>query len=146
MKTLSWLTSVRKKNKTRRQAALQTRSDLCIPRNETARASFPISTFMFLWAIYIFPRSVHLFCCSKIGRSIVEIINRSQTHECWNWEHRPRSFISRNICFKISVKCLWPEFYIDCAQDVQVIGFYESPADYVSGNLNRQLYFFILLI
>ncbi len=27
-------------------------------------ASFPVSTFMYLWAIYIFPRSVHPFCCS----------------------------------------------------------------------------------
>jgi hypothetical protein len=30
-------------------------------------ASFPVSTFMYLWAIYIFPRSVRLFCCNKIG-------------------------------------------------------------------------------
>ncbi len=26
-------------------------------------ASFPISTFLYLWAIYILPRSVRLFCC-----------------------------------------------------------------------------------
>ncbi len=26
----------------------------------------PVSTFMFLWAIYIFPRSVCLLCCRKI--------------------------------------------------------------------------------
>ncbi len=31
-------------------------------------ASFLISTFMYLWAIYIFPRSVHLLCCSKYRR------------------------------------------------------------------------------
>ncbi len=31
-------------------------------------------------------------------------------------------------------------FWVKCAQDVQVIGFYESPADYVSGNLNRYFY------
>ena len=34
-------------------------------------ASVPISTFMYLWAIYIFPRQVRLFCCSKIGGPIV---------------------------------------------------------------------------
>ncbi len=36
-------------------------------------ASFPISTVVWLWAIYILPRSVHLFCRSKIGRPIVGI-------------------------------------------------------------------------
>ncbi len=49
-------------------------------------ASFPFPTFMYLWAIfYIFPRSVRLFCCSKIGGPC-EYINRSQIHECWNRE------------------------------------------------------------
>ncbi len=40
------------------------------PRNETAR---PLSQFMFLRAIYIFPRLVCLFCCRKIGGPIVGI-------------------------------------------------------------------------
>ncbi len=35
-------------------------------------ASFPISTFMYLWAIYIFLRSVHIFCC-KVGEPSVWI-------------------------------------------------------------------------
>ncbi len=39
-----------------------------------------ISTFMCLWAIYIFPRSICLFCRRKyVGRSW-EYINRSQKH------------------------------------------------------------------
>ncbi len=70
-------------------------------------ASFPIPTFMYLWAIYIFPGSVCLSGCSKIGRSILGIyINCSQIHECGTWETehynsgleitRLHSFISEN--------------------------------------------------
>ncbi len=33
-------------------------------------ALFPVSILIHLWAIYIFPGSVHLFCCSKIDRPI----------------------------------------------------------------------------
>ncbi len=40
----------------------------------------------------VFPRSVHLFCCSKISR--IGLGTRS------------RIFISGNICFELSVKCL----------------------------------------
>ncbi len=35
-------------------------------------ASLPLS-FMCLWVIYIFPGSVHIFPCSRIGRPILEI-------------------------------------------------------------------------
>ncbi len=47
--------------------------------------SVPISTFMRLWAIYIFPRSVCLFCWRKYVLWSWDYINSSQTHECWNW-------------------------------------------------------------
>ncbi len=63
-----------------------------IPR----KASLPIPTFMYLWAIYMLPRSVHLFYCSKIGGPIVGI-NKSLT-DTWMQElgARPRSFLSGN--------------------------------------------------
>ncbi len=35
------------------------------PEMKLRAASFPIFTFMYLWAIYIFPGSVYLFFCSK---------------------------------------------------------------------------------
>ncbi len=43
-------------------------------------ASVPISTFMCLRAIYIFPWSVCLLCCRKYVDRSWEYINRSQTH------------------------------------------------------------------
>ncbi len=46
--------------------------------------SVPISTFMRLWEIYIFPRLVCLFCWRKYVDWSWGYINRSQTHECWN--------------------------------------------------------------
>ncbi len=48
-------------------------------------ASVSISTFMRLWANYIFPRWVCLFCWKKYVDRSWEYINRSQTHECGNW-------------------------------------------------------------
>ncbi len=40
---------------------------------------------MRLWAIYIFPRSVSLFCWRKFVDRSWNYINRSWTNECWNW-------------------------------------------------------------
>ncbi len=54
-----------------------------IPRKGIAR---PKSTFMCLWAIYIFPRSMCLFCCRKYVDRYWEYIKRLQTHECVNWD------------------------------------------------------------
>ncbi len=49
-------------------------------------ATVPISTFVCLWAIYIFPPSICLFWCRKYVDQSWEFINRSQTHECGNWD------------------------------------------------------------
>ncbi len=40
---------------------------------------------MRLRAIYIFPQSASLFCWRKYIDRSWDNINRSQTHECWNW-------------------------------------------------------------
>ncbi len=68
-------------------------------------ASVPISTFMCLWANYIFPRWVCLFCWRKYVDWSWEYINSSQTHECGNWgwgRAIPRKGIyKRNCCCSV---------------------------------------------
>jgi hypothetical protein len=52
------------------------------PPKGNCAASVPISTFLYLRTIYVFPRSVCLFGCSKIGGPILGIyINRAQMYE-----------------------------------------------------------------
>ncbi len=61
-------------------------SDLCIPRNETAPPRYFQNRIIPFF--YIFPVSVCLFGCSKIGRPILGIY---KSHKC---RTRPRMFIS----------------------------------------------------
>ncbi len=52
-------------------------------------ASAPISTFMCLWAIYIFPGSVHIFPPAEKADPSWKYIIRLQTHECGIWDWGP---------------------------------------------------------
>ncbi len=65
---------------------LYQKSYLCIPRNETVRPCPNSATVIYLWAINIFPGSVCLFDWNKQTDPGHIYINRSQTHECGNWE------------------------------------------------------------
>ncbi len=82
---------------------LQTRSKLCIPRNKTARPhpQFPHSCICEL-CVYSHDRST----CSKIGRPIVRVYKSLIDTWMWKLGTRPSSFMSGNIWFAFSVKCL----------------------------------------
>ncbi len=87
-------------------------------QNRITMFCLPISTFMYLWAIYIFPGLVCLFCCSKIGRPILGIYH-SQIHECRNWERGcAASFLGiHKSDFQYSdINWIWwyPSFFVCC--------------------------------
>jgi hypothetical protein len=72
-------------------------SDLSIPTiGPPISQLVPVPTFMYLRAIYIFPRSVRLLCSSKIGGPIVGIYKSLTYTWMWKLGTRQRSFISGN--------------------------------------------------
>ncbi len=78
----------------------------CYFQNSIIMFCLTISTFMYLWAIYIFPWSVCLFCCSQIVRPILAIYKSltDTVHECRNCE-QGHSFIYGNTKIGYSVQC-----------------------------------------
>ncbi len=76
-------------------------------------ASAPISTFICLWAIYIFPGSVFIFPPAEKADPSWEYIIRSQTYECGNWAWVPDIpflgiFVSN---FRHFVFAVWSRLY-----------------------------------
>jgi hypothetical protein len=59
-------------------------------------ASVLFSTFIYLWAIYLFPRSVCLFGCRKIGGSIIVVYKweYGPTIPHWLWNMGPMQYLS----------------------------------------------------
>ncbi len=51
-------------------------------RKKNCPTTVPVPTVMCLWAIYIFPGSVHIFGCSKIDRLILEIYKKTHRYIC----------------------------------------------------------------
>ncbi len=67
-------------------------------------ASFPIPTFMYLWAINIFSRSICLFGCSKIERPILGIYE--SLTDTWMWKFHFLEYINQNHTFILDSH--WP--------------------------------------
>jgi hypothetical protein len=96
-------------------------SHLCIPGNENVWPPYyqnriimfflPISTFRYLWAIYIFPRSICLFCCNQIGRPILFFIGQGS-----------RSLLPIEWRYSQILKHIWT------LTNFTLLGFSETPA------------------
>ncbi len=55
-------------------------------QKKNCASSVPFSTFMCLWAIIIFPESVLIFYCSRIGRPILGMYTCKSPTDTWMWK------------------------------------------------------------
>ncbi len=74
--------------------------------------SVTISTFMCLWAIYIFPWSVHIFSFNRIVSLILEIYNLSQIYECKNWKTEHYNSVLEITVSLLRIHKWEPDIYI----------------------------------
>ncbi len=75
------------------------------PQKRNCAASFPISTFMCLSTIYIFPPSVCLFCCRKICGPILGMYKSLKDTWMWKFGLMPRNSFSGNTEMGFSLQC-----------------------------------------
>ncbi len=83
----------------------------------------PIPTFMFLSAIYIFPRSVCIIFCRKIGE-IVRIYKSLTAYECGNWDWGravPFLGINKSTCL-CSLQCIYFCSVSSCSALTSLLG------------------------
>jgi hypothetical protein len=97
---------------------LHTKIPFMYSQNRNCAASVPISTFMCLCAIYIFPRSVHIFSCSRMGRLVVRICKSLTDTGILKLGLRPCNSFSENICCEFSVLCLCSARCLTCKKMV----------------------------
>ncbi len=94
---------------------------------------------MYLWAIYIFPGFVCLFCFSQIGRQILRMYKLLTDSWMKQLGTRPRSFIYRNTWIGFSVQCAYRTIYrlrwtgtnISAREEISVFSYpYLSPYEF----------------
>ena len=69
-------------------------------------AAVPIFRFLCLLTYYMFPESVHILSCGRIGRLIVWIYTSLTDTWMWKLGLWPSNSFSGKICFEFSTLCL----------------------------------------
>ncbi len=115
----------------------------------SATSSAPISTFMCLWAIYIFPGSVYIFPPAEQADPSWESIIHLQTHECGNWDWGPDIpflgiFVSnfRHLSLQCKACILCTFGFLKPVPPVLMIVFLGG-IKYCRGSLGGQVFFYI---
>ncbi len=75
-------------------------------------ASVRISTFMCLWAIYIFPGSVHIFPAAEKADRSWKYINLSQIYKRRNWETELYNSVLEITVSFLGIHTWEPDIYI----------------------------------